>query len=56
MEFLVKWHVANEDLDIKNIDSMGMTLVRAFVKQLVGESVINRENGTEFIVRFNAKN
>jgi PAS domain S-box-containing protein len=42
----------SEDLDIENLDSLGLQLVTSLVDQLEGELELNRNNGTEFIIRF----
>jgi two-component sensor histidine kinase len=41
-----------ENLDIEELDSLGLQLVTSLVDQLDGKLEINRKNGTEFIVRF----
>jgi len=41
-----------ENLDIKELDSLGLQLVTSLVDQLDSEFEINRKNGTEFIIRF----
>ncbi|MDQ1255232.1 MAG: hypothetical protein QG646_4511, partial [Euryarchaeota archaeon] len=41
-----------EDLDIENLDRLGLQLVTTLVEQLDGELELNRGNGTEFIIRF----
>jgi two-component sensor histidine kinase len=41
-----------ENLDIENMDTLGMQLVNSLVDQLEGELELKRENGTEFIIRF----
>jgi PAS domain S-box-containing protein len=41
-----------EDLDIENLDSLGLQLVTTLVDQLDGELEMKRNNGTEFIIRF----
>jgi len=41
-----------DDLDIENLDSLGLQLVTTLVEQLDGELEMNRDNGTEFIIRF----
>jgi len=41
-----------EDLDIENLDSLGLKLVTTLVDQLDGELELKRNNGTEFIIRF----
>jgi PAS domain S-box-containing protein len=41
-----------EDLDIENLDSLGMQLVTSLVDQLDGELELKRDNGTEFTIRF----
>jgi two-component sensor histidine kinase len=41
-----------ENLDIKNLDSLGMQLVTSLVDQLDGELELKRNNGTEFTIRF----
>jgi two-component sensor histidine kinase len=40
------------DLDIENLNSLGLQLVTTLVNQLGGELEIRRNNGTEFIIRF----
>jgi PAS domain S-box-containing protein len=44
-----------EDLDIENLDSLGLQLVTTLVEQLDGELELKRNNGTEFIIRFSVK-
>ncbi|HEX2959811.1 MAG TPA: sensor histidine kinase, partial [Chitinispirillaceae bacterium] len=41
-----------ENIDIQNLDSLGLQLVTSFVDQLDGELEIKRSNGTEFTVKF----
>ena len=41
-----------KDLDIEDLDSLGLQLVTSLVEQLDGELELNRFNGTEFIIRF----
>ena len=41
-----------EDLEIEDIDSLGLQLVTTLVEQLDGELELKRNNGTEFIIRF----
>ena len=41
-----------EDLDIEDIDSLGLQLVTSLVDQLDGELELKRNSGTEFIIRF----
>jgi PAS domain S-box-containing protein len=41
-----------EDLEIEELDSLGMQLVTSLVDQLDGELELKRDNGTEFIIRF----
>lgn len=41
-----------ENLDIENLDSLGLQLVTSLADQLDGELELKRDNGTEFIVRF----
>ena len=41
-----------ENLDIKDLDSLGLQLVTSLVDQLDGELELKRNNGTEFIIRF----
>ena len=41
-----------EDLDIEDLDSLGMQLVTTLVDQLDGELELKRNNGTEFTMRF----
>jgi PAS domain S-box-containing protein len=40
------------DLDVENLDSLGLQLVTTLVEQLDGELELNKDNGTEFIIRF----
>jgi two-component sensor histidine kinase len=42
----------HENLDIKDLDSLGLQLVVSLVDQLDGELELKRINGTEFIIRF----
>jgi two-component sensor histidine kinase len=41
-----------EEIDFKNTDSLGMQLVNTLVAQLDGNIILNRNNGTEFIIKF----
>ncbi len=41
-----------EDLEIEDLDSLGLQLVTSLVDQLDGELQLKRINGTEFIIRF----
>jgi two-component sensor histidine kinase len=41
-----------KDLDIEELDSLGLQLVTTLVDQLDGELELKRDNGTEFIIRF----
>jgi len=41
-----------ENLEIEDLDSLGMQLVTTLVDQLDGELELKRNKGTEFIVRF----
>ena len=41
-----------EDLEIEDLDSLGLQLVTTLVDQLDGELEMKRNNGTEFIIRF----
>ena len=41
-----------ENLDIEDLDSLGLQLVTTLVEQLDGELELKRDNGTEFIIRF----
>jgi two-component sensor histidine kinase len=41
-----------EDMDFRNTDSLGLTLVIALIKQLKGEIELYREKGTEFVITF----
>ena len=41
-----------EDLEIEDIDSLGLQLVTTLVEQLDGELELKRNNGTEFVIRF----
>jgi PAS domain S-box-containing protein len=40
------------ELEIENLDSLGLQLVTSLVDQLEGELELKRDNGTEFIIRF----
>ena len=40
------------EIDLNNLDTLGLLLVSNLTEQLDGEITINRENGTEFIIRF----
>ncbi|HOW15024.1 PocR ligand-binding domain-containing protein [Methanosarcina sp.] len=40
------------ELDIENLDSLGMQLVTSLVDQLDGELELKRNNGTEFTIKF----
>jgi len=42
----------SENLDIKELDSLGLQLVTFLVDQLDGELELKKGNGTEFIIRF----
>jgi two-component sensor histidine kinase len=42
-------------IDIKNTDTLGLKLVNALVNQLEGTMEINRNNGTQFIIKFQNK-
>ncbi len=41
-----------EDLDIEDLDSLGLQLITTLVNQLDGELDIKRNNGTQFVIRF----
>jgi two-component sensor histidine kinase len=41
-----------EDLEIKDLDSLGLQLVTTLTDQLDGKLELKRDNGTEFIIRF----
>ena len=41
-----------ENMDIENLDSLGLQLVISLVDQLDGELELKRDNGTEFTIRF----
>jgi PAS domain S-box-containing protein len=43
-----------ENLNIKDIDSLGLQLVTSLVEQLDGKFELKRDNGTEFTIRFTA--
>ena len=40
------------EIDVNNLETLGLLLVMNLTEQLDGEITINRENGTEFIIRF----
>lgn len=44
----------SKDIDIKNIDTLGLRLVNTLTEQLEGVIEINREGGTEYNIIFNA--
>jgi len=44
-----------ENIDIEDLDSLGLQLVTSLVDQLDGELELKRNNGTEFIIRFAVK-
>jgi len=44
-----------ENLDIGNLESLGLQLVTTLVDQLNGELELKRDNGTEFTIRFTVK-
>jgi two-component sensor histidine kinase len=44
-----------DDLDIENLDSLGLQLVATLVDQLDGELELRRDNGTEFIIKFTVR-
>ena len=41
-----------EELDFRNLDTLGLQLVNTLVDQLDGELELRRNNGTEFVIRF----
>jgi len=41
-----------ENVDIEDLDTLGMQLVTSLVDQLDGELELKRDNGTEFIIKF----
>jgi PAS domain S-box-containing protein len=41
-----------EDLDIENLESLGLQLITTLVDQLDGELEFKKDNGIEFIIRF----
>jgi PAS domain S-box-containing protein len=41
-----------EDLEIEDLDSLGMQLVTSLVDQLDGEFELRKDNGTEFTIKF----
>jgi PAS domain S-box-containing protein len=45
-----------EDINIEDLDSLGLQLVTTLVDQLDGELELKRDNGTEFIIRFTVGN
>jgi two-component sensor histidine kinase len=40
-----------EDLDIEDLDSLGIQLINTLVEQLNGELELKRNDGTEFAIR-----
>jgi len=45
-----------ETVDFKNPETLGLQLVNILVNQLEDEIELRRENGTEFIRKFNVEN
>jgi two-component sensor histidine kinase len=43
----------SEDLNIEDLNSLGLQLVTSLVDQLDGELELKRNNGTEFTIKFN---
>ena len=41
-----------EDLDLENVESLGLQLVNILVDQLDGETKLKRDGGTEFRITF----
>ncbi|WP_292485793.1 sensor histidine kinase [Methanohalobium sp.] len=41
-----------DNIDIENPDTLGLQLINTLIKQLNGEIVLDRKNGTKFIIRF----
>jgi len=41
-----------EDVELENVESLGLQLVSLLVDQLGGEIKLNRDNGTEFVITF----
>ncbi len=41
-----------EGIDLDNLESLGLLLVKVLTEQIEGELIINSENGTEFKIRF----
>jgi two-component sensor histidine kinase len=41
-----------EDLEIEDLDSLGMQLVTSLVDQLDGDFELKKDNGTEFTINF----
>ena len=46
---------APSDFDPANTQSMGWRLVAMLIRQLGGTMLLNRENGTEFAIRFSPR-
>ena len=44
-----------DDIDFKNADTLGLQLVNTLVSQINGNIDLNRNNGTEFIIKFRNK-
>ena len=42
----------SKDMDLKNIDSLGLQLVTTLVDQIEGKLKMNNENGTSFLITF----
>lgn len=45
-----------DDIDIENIESLGLQLVTALVKQIDGNLILDNSNGTKFTISFNTLN
>ena len=44
-----------EEIDFKNAETLGLQLVNTLVSQINGDIELNRNNGTEFIIKFRNK-
>ncbi|HML05565.1 MAG TPA: ATP-binding protein, partial [Methanobacterium sp.] len=44
------------NIDLENTATLGLNLVNALVKQLEGTAEINRNNGTQFVIKFLKRN
>jgi two-component sensor histidine kinase len=41
-----------EDINFKDTETLGLQLVNTLTEQLEGEIFLNKDNGTEFVIKF----